>query len=80
MRRANRERLQAIWKTVEQSPGIKAGRVAWQLRIHRSAVTRVLPALEREGLLMSEDARGGLWPWARREGSRTDLCRSDVAE
>jgi Mn-dependent DtxR family transcriptional regulator len=67
MRHADRERLEAIWKTVQGEPGIRASKVAQELEIPRSSVTRALPALEEEGLLLSEDAKGGLWPWGRRE-------------
>lgn len=67
MRRADSERLEAIYQTVEQNPGIKPGKVAASLDIPRSSVARVLPALEEEGLLLSEDGRGGLWPWGRRK-------------
>jgi Mn-dependent DtxR family transcriptional regulator len=66
MRRARQERLEAIYRAVEREPGIKAGRVARRLGVHRSAVTRALPALEQRGLLLSQDRRGGLWPWRRR--------------
>jgi Mn-dependent DtxR family transcriptional regulator len=67
MRRAEQERLEAIYHMVERKPGIKAGKVAARLDISRSSVTRALPALEDEGLLLSEDVRGGLWPWGRRK-------------
>lgn len=65
VRHANRERLDAIWRTVEQEPGIRAGRVAKKLGIPRSSVTRALSALDDEGLLLSEDQKGRLWPWRR---------------
>jgi Mn-dependent DtxR family transcriptional regulator len=67
MRHADRERLEAIFRTVEREPGIKAGKVARTLKIARSSVTRALPALEAEGMLLSEDGRGRLWPWGRRK-------------
>ena len=50
---------------VEEEPGIRAGRVARKLGVPRSSVTRALPAVEEAGLLLSEDGRGGLWPWRR---------------
>jgi len=67
MRRADKERLEDIWQTVEQEPGIRPGRVAEKLGIPRSSVTRALPALDDEGLLLYEDPKGGLWPWKRVE-------------
>ena len=67
MRSANRKRLEAIWQQVQWQPGIRPGRVAQQLGIPRSSVTRALPTLEEQGLLLSEDARGRLYPWARRK-------------
>jgi Mn-dependent DtxR family transcriptional regulator len=67
MRRAGKKRLEAIWQTVEDEPGIQAGKVAKKLGISRSSVTRALPAMDGEGLLLSEDQKGRLWPWARRK-------------
>jgi Mn-dependent DtxR family transcriptional regulator len=67
MRRAKRERLEAIWQAVEREPGIRPGRVARRLCIPRSSVTRALPALEADGLLLSEDGRGRLWTWERQK-------------
>jgi Mn-dependent DtxR family transcriptional regulator len=58
--------LEAIWRTVEKEPGIKAARVAQELGLARSSVMRALPALEDEGLLLSQDRRGNLWPWGRK--------------
>lgn len=67
MRQVNQERLRAIWQIVERNPGIRAGRIARQLGVPCSSVTRALPAMDRAGYLLSEDRRGGLWPW-KREG------------
>jgi Mn-dependent DtxR family transcriptional regulator len=66
VRRTDRGRLEAIWRTVEKEPGIKAGRVARELGLPRSSVTRALPSLEEEGLLLSQDRAGRLWPWGRK--------------
>jgi Mn-dependent DtxR family transcriptional regulator len=66
MRKAKEARLERIWQAVEEHPGVKAGRVARELDIPRSSVTRALPALEEEGLLLSEDEKGGLWSWRRK--------------
>jgi len=65
MRRASRERLEAIWRAVEREPGIRPSRVARKLGIPRSSVTRALPTLEEAGLLLGEDRKGRLWPWGR---------------
>lgn len=67
MRRADKGRLDRIYETVEREPGIKAGRIASKLGIPRSSVARALPALEENGLLLSEDGEGRLWPWRRRK-------------
>ena len=67
MRKPGKERLEAIWQAVKDEPGIQPGRVAKKLGISRSSVTRVLPALDDEGLLLSEDRKGRLWPWGRRK-------------
>ena len=66
MRQTNQKRLEAIWRTVEENPGIRAGRVARNLDLHRTVVMRALPVMEEEGLLLSEDDQGRLWSWRRR--------------
>lgn len=63
MRRANAARLDAIWQVVRREPGIRSGGIARKIGIPRSSVTRALPALDDVGMLLSEDRRGGLWPW-----------------
>jgi len=76
MRHADKERLEVIWQTVEREPGIRAGKVAEKLGIPRSSVTRALPALDDEGLLLYEDQKGGLWPWKRAEWLKIPHLRS----
>lgn len=63
VRKTDPQRIQDIWQAVEQQPGVLPARVAQQLGIHRSSVTRALPALEQAGKLLSEDGQGRLWPW-----------------
>jgi Mn-dependent DtxR family transcriptional regulator len=61
----NVKRLEAIYRTIEEHPGKRPGFLARLLGLNRSEVTRALPALEKRGLLVSEDDRGGLWPFRR---------------
>ena len=63
MRSADKKRLEAIWQTVQDEPGIRPTGIANKLDIPCSSVVRALPALEDEGLLLSEDRKGRLWPW-----------------
>lgn len=63
MRKTNPQRVQDIWQAVQQEPGIRPAQLARRLGIPRSSVTRALPALDEQGLLLSEDQRGRLWPW-----------------
>ncbi len=58
-------RLEAIYQKVEDQPGERPGVIAQLLGLHRSEVTRALPALEERGYLLSEDRKGGLWPFRR---------------
>ena len=64
-RQPNQERLQEIYCTIENSPGERPGFVARLLGLNRSEVTRALPAMEDKGLLVSEDEKGGLWPFRK---------------
>lgn len=57
------ERAEKIYRKIEEHPGKKAGFIARLLKINRSEITRVLPALQDKGLLISEDDNGGLWPF-----------------
>lgn len=67
VRKLQEERLESIYKQVEQNPGKKPGFLARLLGLERSEVTRALPALEEHGFLLSEDEKGGLWPFGKRE-------------
>lgn len=64
-RPANDERAAQIYRTIEVHPGKKAGMIARLLGLHRSEVTRSLPALEHKGFHLFEDDRGGLWPFKK---------------
>lgn len=59
----NQERLEEIYHTIEEHPGKRPGFLARLLGLDRSEVTRALPGLEDAGWLVSEDERGGLWPF-----------------
>lgn len=62
-RKIDDEKLEAIYNTVLENPGKKAGYIARLLGLHNSDVTRSLPALEEKGLLIYEDEEGGLHPF-----------------
>lgn len=61
----NHDRAEKIYRTIEQHPGKKAGFLARLLGLNRSEVTRTLPSLQEKGLWVSEDDRGGLWPFKK---------------
>ncbi|GAB4427440.1 MAG: hypothetical protein Kow002_16450 [Anaerolineales bacterium] len=64
-RQPNYERLEEIYCKIEESPGERPGFIARLLGLNRSEVTRALPALEDKGFLVSEDEKGGLWPFRK---------------
>ncbi|GAB4505465.1 MAG: hypothetical protein Fur0043_24600 [Anaerolineales bacterium] len=64
-RQPNSERLEGIYRKIEEHPGERPGFLARLLGVNRSEVTRALPALEEKGLLVSEDDDGRLWPFRR---------------
>jgi len=66
-RRTSTRRLERIAQTVQSNPGKRAGYVARKLGLHRSAVTRALPALEDAGILLAEDGQGRLFYVGRRK-------------
>jgi DNA-binding IclR family transcriptional regulator len=65
-RLANQKKVEKIFRQIEQHPGKKAGMIARVLGLNRSEVTRSLPVLEEKGLLVSEDEKGGLWPFRKK--------------
>jgi len=66
-RKMQDEKLKSIYNKVEEHPGEKPGFIARLLGLNRSEVTRALPALEDKGMYVSEDERGGLWPFRKRK-------------
>jgi DNA-binding IclR family transcriptional regulator len=64
-RPVNFNRMEQIFRKIEENPGKKAGFIARLLGLNRSEVTRALPALDGKGLLISEDGKGGLWPFCK---------------
>ncbi len=66
-RKTQDERLESIYNKVEQHPGEKPGFIAQLLGLNRSEVTRALPTMEDRGLFVSEDDRGGLWPFFKKK-------------
>lgn len=63
----NQNKALEIYRKIEEHPGQKPGFIARALGLHRSEVTRSLPSLEAQGLLISEDSTGGLWPFRRKD-------------
>ncbi|MBI3174664.1 MAG: hypothetical protein HYZ25_13150 [Chloroflexi bacterium] len=64
-RKTDDKKLENIYNTVQEHPGKKAGFIARLLGLSRSDVTRSLPTLEDRGLHLSEDDKGGLWPFKK---------------
>lgn len=52
---------------LEEHPGITAAELARKLNVPDSTVQRRLPSMEEAGYLLSEDEKGGLWPFGRRK-------------
>lgn len=65
VRKIHDEKLESIYNKVSQNPGRKPGFIAHLLGINRSDVTRSLPALDKRGLFLFEDEKGGLWPFRK---------------
>ena len=65
-RKTDDKKLENIYNKVQEYPGRKPGFIARLLGLNRSEVTRALPSLDGKGLFISEDGKGGLWPFKRR--------------
>lgn len=64
-RHTDEEKIKAIATYIERNPGTRPADIAKALDLPRSSITRALPALEDARRLISEDRRGGLWPFRR---------------
>ena len=62
-RKPNEARLEHLKQAVEAHPGKKPGFFARLLGWRCEEVNRTLTALDDKGVLLSEDERGGLWPF-----------------
>ena len=62
-RKTDDKKLENIYNKVREHPGKKAGYIARLLGLNRSEVASSLPALEEKRLYISEDDKGGLWPF-----------------
>lgn len=56
-----------VQQVIEEHPGISVREVARQLGVAPSTIVRRLPSLEEVGVLLSEDDKGGLWPFDHKE-------------
>lgn len=63
----NRQDYEEMARLIQERPGIRPSELAREMNVSRSTVTRRLPSLEEAGILLSEDERGGLWYFGRRE-------------
>lgn len=61
-RRTDDEKIKSIYNAVKENPGKRAGFIARLLGLHRSEITRSLPALDDKRLLVYEDEEGRLYP------------------
>ncbi len=55
--------FEEVQQIIEQHPGVSAREIARQLGVAASTIVRRLPSLEEAGVLLSEDDKGGLWPF-----------------
>lgn len=62
-RPGNHDRAEQIYHKIEEHPGKRPNFFARLLGLNRSEVTRILPLMQDKGLLVSEDEKGGLWPF-----------------
>ena len=64
-RKPDINRIEDIGRYVDSHPGSKPIDIARGLGLDPSSVTRLLPALQEQGILLSEDNRGRLWPFGK---------------
>ncbi|MBI5292803.1 MAG: hypothetical protein HY872_13090 [Chloroflexi bacterium] len=66
-RKANQAQLESLKCEIEKHPGKHPGFFARLLGWHREQVNRALTTLNDNGVLLSEDEKGRLWPYGREQ-------------
>lgn len=56
----NNEEYSHIAETIANNPGVKPGRLAALIGVHRQEIYNRLPSIEASGILLWEDEKGGL--------------------
>ena len=64
-RRKSQDKYTQMIRIILAQPGIQATRIAEQLGVAPSTVTRRLPGMEEAGYLLYEDDNGGLYLYSR---------------
>ena len=65
--RSNKEEYEQMAQLIEDEPGITQSELARRLGVSVSTVGRRLPSMAEADILLSEDDRGGLWPFRRKK-------------
>ena len=63
----NEDEFEEMDRILREQPGLTPSDLAKLLNVSVSTITRRLPSLEEAGVLLSQDKRGGLWPFGRRQ-------------
>ncbi len=58
--------FEATYELLEEHGGMRPADVARQMDVEPSTVGRRLAGMEEAGYLLSEDDKGGLWPFKRK--------------
>lgn len=61
------DEFEQMEQLLAEQPGLTPSELARILDLPVSTITRRLPSIEDAGILLSEDQRGGLWPFGRRK-------------
>lgn len=59
------DEFEQMEQLLAEQPGLTPSELARILDVPVSTITRRLPSMEEAGILLSEDKRGGLWPFGR---------------
>jgi len=65
-RKADEKRLQEAVRLVTVHPGCQSGEYAQMMGCHRQTFNRLLVQLNDQGVLLSEDDKGRLWPFGKK--------------
>lgn len=58
-----RTEMERTYRLIQSNPGLSATELSELMKVAPTTIQRRLPRMEEAGMLLSQDAKGRLWPF-----------------